>query len=201
MRIIGVQESAPGSWHDAFVWCASHFRRHLIEQQRVAPGEVFLGDGACPLEPWLMTPVARHPGPETPEGKYNTAHTAMRSVVERCIGLLKSRFRCLQRYRTLQYEPHKASDIVAACCALHNLCLLEPPCNDGASSSSSSDDEGDDMDDSAEAPSSSSSANFLLLRGREVQRRIVARFSVANSRHTAFLQRVRRRLHRQMRLH
>lgn len=148
-----------------------------------------------------MTPVARHPGPETPEGKYNTAHTAMRSVVERCIGLLKSRFCCLQHYRTIQYEPQKASDIVEVCCVLHNLCLLEPPCNDGASSSSSSDDEGDDMDDSAEAPSSSSSANFLLLRGREVQRRIVARFSVANSRHTAFLQRVRRRLHRQMRLH
>ncbi|KAH7937405.1 hypothetical protein HPB49_011750 [Dermacentor silvarum] len=67
------------------------------------------GDSGYPLEPWLLTPVTGHPPTQTAEGKYNTAHSAMRSVVERCIGLLMNRFRCLQRYRTLLYEPERAA--------------------------------------------------------------------------------------------
>ncbi|KAH7936517.1 hypothetical protein HPB49_000558 [Dermacentor silvarum] len=72
-----------------------------------------------PLDPWLLTPVPGHPPMQRAEGKYNTAHATLRSVVERCIGLLLSRFRCLQRYRTLIYEPERAANIVAACAVLH----------------------------------------------------------------------------------
>ncbi|KAH7965104.1 hypothetical protein HPB49_003419 [Dermacentor silvarum] len=77
------------------------------------------GDSSYPLEPWLLTPVPGHPPTQTAEGKYNTAYAAMRSLVERCIGLFMSRFRCLQRYRTLLYEPEGAVNIVAACAVLH----------------------------------------------------------------------------------
>ncbi|KAH7941872.1 hypothetical protein HPB49_018206 [Dermacentor silvarum] len=77
------------------------------------------GDSGYPLDPWLLTPVPCHPPVQTAEEKYNTAHATIRSVVERCIGLLMSRFRSLQRYRTLLYEPERAANIVAACVVLH----------------------------------------------------------------------------------
>ncbi|KAH7967556.1 hypothetical protein HPB52_000119 [Rhipicephalus sanguineus] len=88
-------------------------------------------DSAYLLEPWLLTSVPGHPDEDTPEGVYNKEHAALWSTVERCIGLLKSRFRCLQRYRALHYGPSKAGTIVAACASLHNLCLEEPQDSDG----------------------------------------------------------------------
>lgn len=50
--------------------------------------------------------------------------------MERCIGILKKRFRCLLRYRTLEYTPEKAGQIINACAVLHNMCIranLPPP--------------------------------------------------------------------------
>ncbi|XP_049268360.1 uncharacterized protein LOC125757157 isoform X2 [Rhipicephalus sanguineus] len=81
-----------------------------------------LGDSSYPLEPWLLTPVPGRPARGTPENHYNKAHTAMCNVVERCIGVLKSRFQSLQRYRTLLYNPDRAA-IIAACAALHDIAL------------------------------------------------------------------------------
>lgn len=43
--------------------------------------------------------------------------------MERCIGVLKKRFRCLLRYRTLEYTSEKAGHIINACAVLHNMCL------------------------------------------------------------------------------
>lgn len=37
--------------------------------------------------------------------------------------MLKNRFRCLLKYRSLHYHPTTAAKIVNACCVLHNLCL------------------------------------------------------------------------------
>lgn len=195
MKIL-VVGNCTGSCHDADMW-RSHFRRRLVSQ-RVGPGEFFLGDSGFPLEPWLMTPIADHPGPQTPEGKYNAAHASARSVVDRCIGLLKNRFRCLQQPRALPCEPGLATYIIGACCALYNLCLLEDD-----DSSRNSDDDGDedsDTDDVAK-PDPALHERILRLDGIGVQSRILARFSVSRSRHTAYLQRVRRRILRQLRQH
>ncbi|XP_049273615.1 uncharacterized protein LOC125759250 [Rhipicephalus sanguineus] len=82
-----------------------------------------LGDSSYPLEPCLLTPLPGRPAPGTPENYYNKAHTAMRTVVERCSGVLKSRFQSLQRYRTLLYNPDRAATIIAACAALHDIAL------------------------------------------------------------------------------
>ncbi|XP_037576827.1 putative nuclease HARBI1 [Dermacentor silvarum] len=119
MRILTVYPVRPGSDHDSFVWRTTWLRRWFQAGRIANPGVYLIGDSGYPLDPWLLTPVPGHPPMQTAEGKYNTAHATLRSVVERCIGLLMSRFRCLQRYGTFLYEPERAANIVAACAVLH----------------------------------------------------------------------------------
>ena len=69
-----------------------------------------------------MTPFRN---PQTPgEKRYNLAHARTRGVVERTFGLLKSRFRCLDKSRgTLLYSPEFVCKIIGACCILHNFAV------------------------------------------------------------------------------
>ncbi|KAH7978350.1 hypothetical protein HPB49_005264 [Dermacentor silvarum] len=126
LRVRYIDPRFAGSCHDAHVWRHSLLRRRIVSGRIVVQdGEYLLGDSAYPLEPWLMTPVPGHPALNTPEGRFNTAHASTRSAVKRCIGVMKSRFRCLQHHRALHYGPRKAGSIVAACAALHNLWIHE----------------------------------------------------------------------------
>lgn len=50
-------------------------------------------------------------------------HKKTRSIIERCNGLLKSRFRCLLKHRVLHYSPTTASRIINACVVLHNMSI------------------------------------------------------------------------------
>lgn len=68
-----------------------------------------------------MTPVEALPG--TPEYNYTSRHTRARNCVERCIGVLKARFRCLNGERKLRYSPEKVGHIINACSVLHNICM------------------------------------------------------------------------------
>lgn len=65
-----------------------------------------------------MTPIAEPAS--NAEELYNIAHKKTRATVERCIGLLKSRFRCLSKERVLFYSPQKSGIIIYACIVLHN---------------------------------------------------------------------------------
>lgn len=111
-----------GTAHDAYVWRCSKVKEVL--QDRYSAGERnfwLLGDSGYPLQPWLMTPI-ENPTSEAEE-RYNVAHKKTRSHVERCIGVLKSRFRCLSAERTLCYSPEKAGLIINACIVLHNFLM------------------------------------------------------------------------------
>lgn len=69
-----------------------------------------------------MTPI-RAPKDE-PEEEYNEALTKTRQVIERTFGLLKSRFRCLDKSGgVLQYKPQICCRITVACVVLHNYCM------------------------------------------------------------------------------
>lgn len=67
-----------------------------------------------------MTPVLNAPL-GSPEEHYTKKHCSARNVVERCIGVLKARWRCLLAHRVLHYAPVKAGRIVNACAVLHNI--------------------------------------------------------------------------------
>lgn len=150
-----------------------------------------------------MTPVPGRQALDTPAGKYNQAHASMRAVVERCIGLLKSRFRCLHRHRTLYHHPKVAGTIVAACAVLHNVCLssgeteLEP--------SSDSDSSSDEDDAEEESPDAARERRGLQSRplysqGKAVRDRLVQLPNTAYLQHVrARLRRIRRRHRRQQR--
>ncbi len=73
-----------------------------------------------------------------------TSHTKLRNVVERCNGLLKGRFRCLLKHRTMHYQPSVASKIINACACLHNWCIennIDSDCNSDMSEEGGTDNE------------------------------------------------------------
>ena len=78
---------------------------------------IILGDSGYALSKWLMVPFANPAS--AAERRFNTAHKKGRTVVERCNGVLKMRFRCLTK--NAMFQPHKVSKIVGACAALHNF--------------------------------------------------------------------------------
>ncbi|KAI4455524.1 hypothetical protein MML48_9g00004446 [Holotrichia oblita] len=89
-----------------------------------------LGDSGYPLRSWLMTPIEEEPAPHSPEFRYSASHKMIRSIIERCNGVLKMRWRCLLKHRVLHYVPDHACKIINACAVLHNLCIhhhLEEP--------------------------------------------------------------------------
>lgn len=82
----------------------------------------YVGDAGYPLEPYIMTPY-RSAQEGSPEAIFNVKHAKARNIVERTIGVLKNRFRCLLGARQLHYKPCKATQITNVCVALHNICI------------------------------------------------------------------------------
>lgn len=103
-----------------FTWLI-HPISHLVFQKIIGCLTIS-GDSGYALRPWCLTPIA-HPEEGTPEYRYNEAFLKARCTIERCNGVLKSRFRCLLKDRTLHYAPVKASRIINACTVLHNMCI------------------------------------------------------------------------------
>jgi hypothetical protein len=82
-----------------------------------------LADNGYPLQPWLLKP---YDNPKTPAQKlYNKRHRKLRSLVERAIGLLKARFRCLLKERLLRYDPLMSGYIIYSCAVLHNFLIAK----------------------------------------------------------------------------
>ncbi len=109
----------PGSCHDSFIFNNSGLKNQL----EADPSKGFLfGDSGYALSSTLITPYSN---PTTPqEVNFNKVHSTVRSQVERSIGRLKNRWRCLHSSGgALQYEPPKCCTIIFTCLLLENLCI------------------------------------------------------------------------------
>ena len=111
LKITGVVCKWGGATHDA----------RIFENSKIfdkgEDGEldgVLLGDNGYPCKAYLLTPVL-NPRNE-PEARYNRSHISTRNCVERCIGVLKSKFRCLSRDSKMRLFQETNAIVVVACC-------------------------------------------------------------------------------------
>ncbi|XP_067203442.1 putative nuclease HARBI1 [Linepithema humile] len=120
-KILAVNAGHGGRTHDSRVWNASVVCQHLEQEYRNGrTGAWLIGDSGYPLLPYLLTPMLNQPI-GTPSARYTEVHVQARCVIERCIGVLKGRWRCLRKERALHYKPEFAALIVNAACVLHNI--------------------------------------------------------------------------------
>ncbi|XP_041979620.1 putative nuclease HARBI1 [Aricia agestis] len=121
LNILHVDSSFGGASHDSHIFNNSPIKSHL--EQLINSGETayLLGDSGYLQRPYLMIPIANAED-NSPEEHYNKLHATARNSVERAIGVLKGRFRCLLAHRVLHYAPDVAGRIITACCVLHNMC-------------------------------------------------------------------------------
>ncbi|XP_065366236.1 putative nuclease HARBI1 [Calliphora vicina] len=123
LQIRYIASHYPGSAHDSLIWNASELKQFLKTNHNNGDKNTWiLGDAGYPLEPFLITPF-RSAAEGTPESRFNHIHSQTRNVVERTIGVLKNRFRCILGARQLHYSPKVAAKITNVCAALHNICI------------------------------------------------------------------------------
>ncbi|XP_017466218.1 PREDICTED: putative nuclease HARBI1 isoform X1 [Rhagoletis zephyria] len=122
MNIKYINAKHPGATHDSMVFQMSGLKRQLESMYNRGESNTWLlGDAGYALAPYLLTPY-RNPEEGSVESLYNSRHSKARNIIERTIGVLKSRFRCLLSARALHYTPAKATLIINVCAALHNIC-------------------------------------------------------------------------------
>nr|CAH7743530.1 unnamed protein product [Callosobruchus chinensis] len=121
LNVLNVDATFGGATDDAHIWKNSEVQRHLRDLHQHGEHVWFLGDSAYPLRPWLLTPIV-NAEPNTPDEHYTNLHTTCRNMVERCIGVMKARWRCLLAHRVLHYDHHMVAKIINACTVLHNIC-------------------------------------------------------------------------------
>ncbi|KAJ8915693.1 hypothetical protein NQ315_000627 [Exocentrus adspersus] len=121
--ILNVNANFPGSTHDSFIWRQSRIKQFLHGRYINGMRNVWLiGDSGYPLEQYLMTPFA-DAAEGSPEFRYNGHHARARNCIERCIGVLKMRLRCILKERTARYSPQFIGRLFNTCAVLHNICV------------------------------------------------------------------------------
>lgn len=120
LKIRSINSNYGGSTHDSFIWNHSEVK-DFIENLNERETCWLIGDSGYPQQPFLMTPFQNPQN--NAENNYNYAHIRGRNCVERCIGVLKCRFRCLLKERSARYKPQFMADVVKACSFLHNICI------------------------------------------------------------------------------
>lgn len=122
MRFIDVFVGYPGRCHDASVWRSSPIRKAIVTKKIKIPPEChLLGDGAYPLEMFLMTPYKDNGYLTQEQKKFNYVLSSTRVFIEQAFGILKKKFRILN-YIELQ-NIALAKQIIMACLVLHNIII------------------------------------------------------------------------------
>jgi hypothetical protein len=117
LEFINVVIKYPGRVHDSFIWNNCELKNYLKNN---AINGWLLGDSGYPLEKQLMTPFL-NPTNES-QNRYNRSHIKSRNVIERAFGVLKMRFRCLDRSAgQLMLCPERCLLVITSCFILHNI--------------------------------------------------------------------------------
>lgn len=115
-----VDAKFPGATQDAAVYRESSLRQAFVDG--VIPQGYLLGDSGYALSSHLLTPVLNPQGRAA--NNYNRAHRRTRNVIERAFGVMKSRFRCLDRSGgPLRFSPEKCARVINAVALLHNKAI------------------------------------------------------------------------------
>lgn len=80
---------------------------------------ILLGDSGYSNLGWLLTPNVPADLPVNGQDRYLRRHRSTRQLIECTIGILKSKFPCLNHLR-LQ-TPEKCCKVILACITLHNI--------------------------------------------------------------------------------
>lgn len=121
LKILSVNARYPGSTHDSFIWNNCNVLPIVKELHQLFPNQYhFLEDSGYAPRPWMYAPIE---SAETgsPEENYNKAQMSARSLIENVNGVLKMRFRCCLKHRTLHYAPETAANIINICCSLTTI--------------------------------------------------------------------------------
>uniref|UniRef100_J3M7X4 Uncharacterized protein n=1 Tax=Oryza brachyantha TaxID=4533 RepID=J3M7X4_ORYBR len=128
MRFTFVLARWPGSVHDMRVFeDAMTTYRHVFPHPPA--GKYYLVDFGYANRPGYLAPYkgtkyhmqeyGDSPSPEGKEETFNYEHSCLRNVIERSFGVLKMKWRILANIPS--YSCRKQSQIIVACCALHNF--------------------------------------------------------------------------------
>ncbi|KAK3918410.1 Putative nuclease, partial [Frankliniella fusca] len=130
LNIMNVDARWPGSANDRFIWNASAAR--AVDEQAYWEDRCWLLV-CCLFLLQVTLATLQHHGfmflslmllLGLQSFFYTRLHCQCRNVVERCIGVLKSRFRILGCDRAINFKNAAyAGNIVNACCVLHNFCI------------------------------------------------------------------------------
>ncbi|XP_060809565.1 putative nuclease HARBI1 [Amyelois transitella] len=174
LNIISVDACFGGATHDSHIFNQHAIKNHLIDLVNQGETVYLLGDSGYAQREYMMTPIV-NAAAGSPEEFYTQIHCSARNRVERTIGLLKARWRCLLKHRVLHYKPDMVSKIINACCVLHNMCNTAriPSPSEVNPSLSSGTAQQPSSEPAPSAAAHSAGATLELRRGVEARQRIV----------------------------
>ncbi|XP_066588155.1 putative nuclease HARBI1 [Prorops nasuta] len=173
LKIINVNAKFPGSTHDSHIWNNSNILPLMQDVSSHRQQLFLLGDSGYSLRPWIITPILNC-DLSSAEERYNKRHASTRSLIERCNGVLKMRFRCLLKHRVLHYRPDVCSKIINTCVVLHNICICDNMTNPEPDGNEEI-DLGMDINNDA-IPDENGRTNPDLVNGRRIRNNLIRKY-------------------------
>ncbi|KAB0804394.1 hypothetical protein PPYR_01364 [Photinus pyralis] len=113
----------PGRLHDARIFRNSPIYNRLVNNPALlTPQQHLLGDAAYPLLDNLLKPYRDNGHLTEVQIRFNEVMSSIRSMIERCFGLLKGKWRRL-KYLDMSLAD-KLPQVILAACILHNFILI-----------------------------------------------------------------------------
>ena len=130
MKFTYINIGAPGRCNDASVFNRSNlaqiikhedYATHYMMINNTRVQSHLIADSAFGLSSTLLKPYPERPNMPDAHSLFNYRLSRCRSTVERAFGLLKRRFRCLNK--KMEYNLGHTTTIIQAATIIHNMCI------------------------------------------------------------------------------